>query len=147
MMRPKFLLILLPALLLSVGVRAQSRPLSEVASHLATDRISLHYDCIFTGDAPVRLSGTLLVQGTCYRAVGNGLEIYCDGQSRWTVDPESREVYIEATEGLEELMAWRDSLTELTLTDVRYSPQSGDLSPFVFDTAGLDGAWVVTDLR
>ena len=147
MKRPSRLTLLLPLLLLCLAAGAQSRPLSEVAPHLATDRISLHYDCTYTQDAPVKLSGTLLVQGECYRAVGNGMEIYCDGATRWTVDPASKEVYIETAEGLAELLAWRDSLSELTLTDVRYSPLSDDLSPFIFDTAALDASWVVTDLR
>ena len=146
-MRPIRLSLLLPFLLLSLAAGAQTHPLSEVAAHLATDRISLHYDCTYTQDAPVKLSGTLLVQGECYRAVGNGMEIYCDGQTRWTVDPASKEVYIETAEGLAELAAYRDALTELEISELKYLPLSDDLSPFVFDTAGLDGAWVVTDLR
>ena len=75
------------------------------------------------------------------------MEIYCDGKTRWTVDPESKEVYIETAEGIEELALWQDNMKELSLTDVRYLPLSDDLSPFTFDTAALDASWVVTDLR
>lgn len=138
---------LLAGLLLTLAAGAQQPPLSELAARLQTDRISLRYACTLTQDTPVKLSGTLLVQGTCYRAVGNGLEIYCDGQTRWTVDPASKEVYVEVAEGLEELLAWRDSLTELQLSEVRYLPLTDDLSAFRFDTAALDASWVVTDLR
>jgi hypothetical protein len=138
---------LLAGLLLTFAAGAQTRQLSEVAAHLQTDRISLRYACTVTQDTPVKLSGVLLIQGECYRAIGNGLEIYCDGTTRWTADPASKEVYIEAAEGLEELLAWRDSLTELTLTEVEYLPLSDDLSAFRFDTAALDDSWVVTDLR
>ena len=138
---------LLAGLLLTIAAGAQTRELSEVAAHLQTDRISLRYACTVTQDTPVKLSGVLLVQGECYRAMGNGLEIYCDGTTRWTVDPASKEVYIETAEGLDELIAWRDSLTELSLTDVEYFPLSDDLSAFRFDTASLDASWVVTDLR
>ena len=87
------------------------------------------------------------MQGECYRAVGNGMEIYCDGATRWTVDPASKEVYIETAGGLEELLAWKDSITELSVTEVKYLPLSDDLSAFRFDTESLDDAWVVTDLR
>lgn len=138
---------LLATLLLSLTAVAQQPQPAELAARLQTDRISLRYACTLTQDTPVKLSGTLLIQGECYRAIGNGVEIYCDGKDRWTVDPASKEVYIEPAGGLEELLAWKDSITELSLTEVKYLPLSDDLSAFRFDTASLDAAWVVTDLR
>ena len=146
----KWILILIA--LLPLTAAAQKHTLDAVAAHLRTDRISLHYDCTFTQDTPLKLSGTLTVQGDCYRASGNGMEIYCDGTTRWTVDPESKEVYIEAAGGIEELVPWQDnledlSLTELKLSEVKYQPLSEDLSVFVFDVSALDSSWVVTDLR
>ena len=137
---------LVAALLLSLTAAAQPQ-VSEIVARLQTDRVSLHFACTFTQDTPVKLSGTLLVQGECYRAVGNGMEIYCDGATRWTVDPASKEVYIETAGGLEELLAWKDSITELSVTEVKYLPLSDDLSAFRFDTESLDDAWVVIDLR
>ena len=141
----KFLQLLLP-LLLSLPAAAQPQ-LDQIAAHLQTDRISLHYACTYTEDTPVKLSGTLLIQGDCYRAVGNGMEIYCDGATRWSVDPASKEVYIEPANGLEELLEYRNALTELKITELKYLPLSDDLSPFRFDTAALGPDWVVTDLR
>lgn len=141
----KFILFLLP-LLLSLTAAVQPQ-LGEIAAHLQTDRISLRYDCTYTEDTPVKLSGVLLIQGDCYRAVGNGMEIYCDGATRWSVDPESKEVYIEPAEGLAELLDYRNSLTELKITELKYLPLSDDLAPFRFDTAALGPDWVVTDLR
>lgn len=144
----KWMLPLL-ALLLSLTAAAQvpSQQVAEIASHLDTHRISLQYACTFTQDTPLKLSGNLLIQGECYRAKGNGMEIYCDGTTRWTVDPASKEVYIETSGGLEELLPYRDSLTELKLSEVKYQPLSEDLSVFVFDVSALDSSWVVTDLR
>ena len=141
----KFIQLLLP-LLLSLPAAAQPQ-LDQIAAHLQTDRISLHYACTYTEDTPVKLSGALLIQGDCYRAVGNGMEIYCDGATRWSVDPASKEVYIEPANGLEELLEYRNALTELKITELKYLPLSDDLSPFRFDTASLDDSWVVTDLR
>ena len=141
----RWILYLLP-LLLSLTAAAQTQ-LSEIAAHLQTDRISLRYDCTYTEDTPVKLSGILLIQGDCYRAVGNGMEIYCDGATRWSVDPASKEVYIEPAEGLVELMEYRNTLSALTISDLKYLPLSDDLTPFRFDTAALGSDWVVTDLR
>ncbi len=141
----KWILFLLP-LLLSLTAAAQPQ-LGEIAAHLQTDRITLRYDCTYTEDTPVRLSGILLIQGDCYRAVGNGMEIYCDGTTRWSVDPVSKEVYIEPAEGLSELLEYRNSLSALKISDLKYLPLSDDLSPFRFDTAPLGPDWVVTDLR
>ena len=142
----KWLLPLLAALL-PLSLAAQEQQLSDIASHLGANRVSLHYDCVFTQDAPVHLTGVLTIQAPCYRAVGNGMEIYNDGTTRWTVDPESKEVYVEEAEGLEELIAWQESLTDLKITEVKYLPLQEDLSEFRFDTAALDASWVVTDLR
>ena len=141
----RWILFLLP-LLLSLTAAAQPQ-LGEIAAHLQTDRISLRYDCTYTEDTPVKLSGVLLIQGDCYLAKGNGVEIYSDGATRWTVDPASKEVYIEAADGLAELVAYRDSLSELKITELKDLPLLDDLSVFRFDTAALDASWVVTDLR
>ena len=142
----KWLLPLL-ALLLPFALAAQERQISDIASRLHANRVTLHYDCVFTQDTPVHLTGVLTIQAPCYRAEGNGMKIYNDGTTRWTVDPESREVYIEDAVGLEELVAWQESLSELKITDVSYLPLQEDLSDFRFDTAALDASWVVTDLR
>ena len=141
----KWILILVT--LLPLTAAAQRYTLDTVAAHLRTDRISLNYSFTIAEPAPVQLSGALLAQGECYRAIGNGMEIYCNGTTRWTVDPESKEVYIEAAGGIEELVPWQDNLEDLSLTDVRYLPLSDDLSPFTFDTTALDTSWVITDLR
>ena len=141
----KWILFLLP-LLLSRTAAAQPQP-GEIAAHRQTDRSTLRYDCTYTEDTPVKLSGILLIQGDCYRAVGNGMGIYCDGTTRWSVDPVSKEVYIEPAEGLSELLEYRNSLSALKISDLKYLPLSDDLTPFRFDTAALGPDWVVTDLR
>lgn len=139
---------ILPLLVLLLPLAAAAQPqLAEIAAHLQSERVSLHYDCTYTDEAPVKLSGDLVIQGDCYSAKGNGVEIYSDGATRWTVDPASKEVYIEAADGLAELVAYRDSLSELKITGLKYLPLLEDLSAFRFDTASLDSSWVVTDLR
>ena len=137
-----------PLLVLLLPFAAAAQPqLAEIAAHLQSERVSLHYDCTYNEDTPVKLSGDLVIQGDCYLAKGNGVEIYSDGTTRWTVDPASKEVYIEAADGLAELVAYRDSLSELKITALKYLPLLDDLLAFRFDTAALDASWVVTDLR
>ena len=75
------------------------------------------------------------------------MEVYCDGLTRWTVDIKSKEVYVEDAGGIEEVLSYRDSVSGLKLSHIRYSELSDDLSAFTFDTSALDSSWIVTDLR
>ena len=75
------------------------------------------------------------------------LKIYCNGPTRWTVDEEEMEVYIENSDGIREVLQYRDSLTDFSISELRYLDWSEDLSAFVFDTAKLSPDWIVTDLR
>lgn len=143
----KKLLSLLAGLLLCAAAGAQQAQIADIVSRLHSERISLRFSCVLTLETAIPLSGTLLLQGECYRAEGNGMEIRCDGKTRWTVDPAAKEVYIEPAGGLEELAAWRDALSEIKISEVRGLPLSGDLSAFRYDTSSLGPDWVVTDLR
>lgn len=132
----------------TVSAGLPEKQIEQVAQRLAEgQRVSLGYNCTVDGYAPVELSGSLLLQGNCYRAEGNGVEIYCDGGTRWTVDREEKEVYIESSDGIREVVQYKESLKTLVLSDLKYLPGSEDLSPFTFDTVSLDSSWVVTDLR
>ena len=148
----KAALILLLALCPLLRSAAQDIPegqIGEIVRKLSSgQRVSLRYRCSTDGLAPVELSGTLLLQGNCYRAEGNGTEIYCDGSTRWTVDREDREVYIENSGGIREVMQYRDSIGSLDISEVRYmTPSDDDTGEFRFDISSLDSSWVVTDLR
>ena len=121
--------------------------IADIQAHLFTDRISLEYSCTLAGEVPVKLSGTLLLQGDSYSVRGNGIEIYCNGGTRWTVDREAKEVYIEPADGLAEVTVYYESISELKIGKVEYSPLSDDLGAFIFDTSALGPDWVITDLR
>ena len=132
----------------TVSAGLPEKQIEQVAQRLAEgQRVSLGYSCTVDGYAPVELNGSLLLQGNCYRAEGNGVEIYCDGSTRWTVDRDEKEVYIESSDGIREVVQYKESLKTLVLSDLKYFPGSEDLSPFTFDTASLDSSWVITDLR
>lgn len=50
-------------------------------------------------NVPVTAEFSLVVQGEKYRLSGNGLEVYCNGKTVWTVDESSCEVVIEPCSG------------------------------------------------
>ncbi|HIT47343.1 MAG TPA: hypothetical protein IAC35_05760, partial [Candidatus Cryptobacteroides merdipullorum] len=59
---------------------------------------------------------------------------------------DNKEVYIENAGGIAEVLLYRDSVSNLQISDVRYSAPSKS-SVFDFDTSTLDSSWVITDLR
>lgn len=143
----KKILIFLAILSMTFTALAQNKSqIAEILSKTEGNRVSLNYSCTLKGSAPIQLEGTLVIQGTCFLAKGNGMEVYCDGNDRWTVDPEAREVYIEKAESVEELLKHTDEISDLKLSSVKYS-SPGDAAIFSFDTKRLDSSWVVTDLR
>lgn len=59
--------------------------------------VSFRYEyAIDDGRTEIRGSGSVEMQGDSYLVRGNGLEIFCNGKDRWTVDRESSEVVIES---------------------------------------------------
>ena len=118
-----------------------------ILQRLQTERVSLKYKMVLDSDPAIHLEGSLTLEGNCYLAVGNGLEIYSDGSTRWTVDPAEKEVYIERSTGVKEAFAYSDSVKELKISEVQYSSAKGEMKSFRFDTSKLDSSWVVTDLR
>lgn len=149
-MRKPIVTLLTLTMLSLIALYAQimpTRQIEEILAKLDSSRVSLRYDCTLQQPAGLRLNGTLILQGNCYRASGNGMEIYCDGKTRWTVDPEEKEVYIETSGGTKEILNGENTLKSLSINDIKYIPLSNDLRDFRFDTSGLGSDWVVTDLR
>lgn len=167
----KLALILFAAALCPV-LRAQDNT-AALKQLLDGNRVSFKYSLTMQDKVQVRTNGTALIDGECYSISGNGLEIYCDGSTKWTIDSEAREVYLESSEGTREFLAdpaaWLELVHNLTVgekavsgvfrdpaqgteisfrfTSISSSPQSGSTSGFVFDTSSLGPGWVVTDLR
>lgn len=167
----KFALILCAALLCPF-LRAQDST-EALRQLLEGSRVSFKYSLTVQDKVQVRTNGTALIDGECYSISGNGLEIFCDGSTKWTIDSEAHEVYLESSEGTREFLAdpaaWLQQVHNLTVgekavsgvfrdpaqgteisfrfTSISSAPQSGSISGFVFDTSSLGPEWVVTDLR
>lgn len=171
-------LLLLSLLALPAGAAGQSAAqdgeiLAKVLEWVASRRISASYRYETGGEVTVTGSGTLLLDGGCYLLRGNGLDVYCDGVTRWTVDPAAKEVYIEAAaegqdyfshpeafvsqvSGLREeggtitgvfTDSGKGTVIRFSFSSIVGSPQQHRTQEFAFDTAALDASWVVTDLR
>lgn len=62
---------------------------------VASSCLSFDYTFSAQTDVTVTGEGRAQVQGGSFYVEGNGLRIYCDGQSRWTLDDESMEAVAE----------------------------------------------------
>ena len=129
--------------------------------------VSCNYSYTLRGDVPAKGSGTAVICGTAYHISEGGLDTWCDGSSVWTVDAEAKEVVI--SEGGNSILAnpaayrsivknLRFDGSSLTCTvdaggsDLDFKASGISVSPaseesFAFPTAGLDKAWIITDLR
>lgn len=145
-MKIRHIIPALSGLLLCVSAVAQTPDIDEILEKSRTERVTMNYVCSISELSPVRIRGKLIVQGDCYFAEGYGMRIYCNGSTRWTVDTDNKEVYIENAGGIAEVLLYRDSVTNLKLSDIEYSEPS-DPAVFRFDVSALDSTWVITDLR
>ena len=161
----RIVMILTTLLMAGAGLHAQ-----EILTRFSTNRISCKYT--YSIDVPITLTyeGDALIQGECYHLKGNGLEIFCDGVNRWTVDSEAREVYIENADEVEniikEFLTYSkdikttgntltgtlvdpddDTNIKFALTEITYTPIDEDLVPFKLDVESLDDTYLVTDMR
>ena len=167
----KRIVIILLLAALGPAIMAQSGT-ESLKQLLEGNRVSFSYALTATDKVQVKTNGTALIDGECYRISGNGLDIYCDGSTKWTIDNQAKEVYLEPSEGTREFLADPSALLEhvhnLTVgekvvsgvfrdpagmevtfrfTSIKSSAQSGSTSGFTFDTSSLSSDWVVTDLR
>jgi hypothetical protein len=161
----RIVLISIALLLAAAGLHAQ-----DILARFSTDRITCKYSYTTTVPFALTFSGDAVVQGECYHFSGNGVEIYCDGESRWTMDPEAKEVYIEnagdAMNILQEFLEYSkdikytgnaltgtfndpedDNVVKFNLSSIEYTEATDDISGFVLDVEALGDDYVVTDLR
>lgn len=67
--------------------------------------VTFSYSFMVRGNAPVRGEGTAVLQGNMFIVKGNGMEIWCDGKSRWTADRTAKELIVEDVDGLASIEA------------------------------------------
>lgn len=70
--------------------------LERFVGAVASSAVDFGYSYLIDdGRARVKGGGTVAMQGESYLISGDGLEVYCDGKTRWTVDRAAMEVVVE----------------------------------------------------
>ena len=86
------LLAILPASLVAQNIALLDDLYASFASHCVS--LDCHYELHSEG-IPSKGNCKVEVQGTAYRMQGMGLEIFCNGESVWMLDPVAKEAIIE----------------------------------------------------
>lgn len=74
-------------------------PVRKLADSISSSSVEFAYGySIDNGKTKVIGEGTVSMQGPSFFMTGNGLEVWCDGSSRWTVDNDAKEVVIESVD-------------------------------------------------
>ena len=84
--------------LLTAFTAAGQNIVTDFAKTLADGCATFGYSYSMTGNVPLSGSGTIRLQGDAFSMEGDGLEVWCDGTTRWTVDTVAEECYIEGVE-------------------------------------------------
>ena len=83
-------------LVLTAFSAAGQNLVTDFAKSLADGCASFGYTYSMSGQVPLSGSGTVRLQGDAFTMKGDGLEVYCNGSTRWTVDTAAEECYIES---------------------------------------------------
>ena len=96
----RIFIVVAVALLASPQVSlAKSKTLDSFVSKVSASLVSFDYSFSMpTKKARMTGSGSVKVQGTSFIVDGNGLEIWCDGKTRWTIDRISEEALVESVD-------------------------------------------------
>ena len=124
-------------LLAGVPSGAKSRTLGAFIEKVNSSLVSFNYS--FSMQTPSSKSkmtgeGKVRVQDACFFLEGNGLEVWCDGATRWTIDRFSEEALIESVEDSAEGFATNPALM-ITAVDEAFEEVS-------FGTAKFQGKTV-----
>jgi len=168
----KRLLTFLLAFAAALPLAAQSDA-AGLKALVDSNRVSFKYTLSAKDRPQIATTGTVVLDGLCYHMSTKGADIWCDGTTKWTVDSEAKEVYIESSTGTREFMvdptAHLDRVEGLKvsdkqvtgvykepsqgaevafkLTSIKSSPLTGGTAEFFFDVSALGDDWVITDLR
>ena len=156
------------------GLALYAQDITSLLSLVEGNRLSLDFSYKMKGNVPLTGAGNLILDGECFRLDSGSLKVYCDSRTKWTVDEEAEEVYIEDGENalsdilgassdyleyVVDIEVRKDgasgtiespqdgSLIDFSISNVKVSPKEKDLSPFVLNVKDLPESYVVTDLR
>ena len=169
-MKRTIVCLILAVFALNTG--AQNLTLAKLGEMTRSGRVD--FDFKITGGDNPDVCGSISVQGNLYTMEISGNRIICDGKARYTIDNDSREVYIEKPDNVSALLtsskfqksvsglkygAGGDSVSgvftnpddkkkyNFSISKIVYSKKGEDKSAFAFSTSSLGKDWIITDLR
>lgn len=126
-------LFLLVALL---GTALAQDGIDTLRGKVGAGRVSFTYSFSSEGKAPFGGKGKVVVQGPMYICeMEDGGKIWCDGKTRWTLDRESREIYIEDVASSPDILSNPEPYLD-NLKDLSVSPDGKSVSA-VYDTGKI----------
>ena len=116
----------------SVTSGAKSKTLGDFIDMVSSSLVTFDYS--FSMQTPMSKTkmtgeGKVKVQDNCFFMEGNGLEVWCDGATRWTLDRLAEEALIEPIDGSAESFATNPALL-ITAVDEAFEEVSFGTSKF-----------------
>ena len=94
-----FLLALVATFAFPQVLSAKSKTLDTFVGKASSSLVSFDYSFTMSSrKAKMTGNGTVKVLGSSFLVDGNGLEIWCDGKTRWTIDRVSEEALVESVD-------------------------------------------------
>lgn len=90
-------LMAMAALAVAFNVSAQT-VVQRFSAAVSGKCVEFPYSFVTKSQVPVKGTGEVTVQDNAFVTSFGNIEIYCDGETRWTVDEDSREIIIESVD-------------------------------------------------
>ena len=131
-MKKTVLITIAAALLLGVPAGAKSKTLESFIGKVSYSLVSFDYSFSMQSvksKAKMTGSGSVKVLGNAFRMEGDGMEVWCDGSTRWTVDRLSEEALVESVDDSYDSYATNPALM-ITAVDEAFNEESFGASKF-----------------
>lgn len=128
----KTIIIFFAILTCGLPSAAKSKTLSNFIDKVASSLVSFEYSFSLKASnskAKMTGEGTVKVQGNSFVMDGNGLEVWCDGSTRWTVDRLAEEALVESVDDSADSYATNPALM-ITSVDAAFKEDSFGASKF-----------------
>ncbi len=128
----KTIIILAALLAASVCADAKSKILERFIDKVSSSLVSFDYSFSLQSSkskAKMTGEGNVKIQGNSFMLEGNGLEVWCDGSTRWTVDRMSEEALVEYVDDSADSYATNPALM-ISAVDFAFTEVSSGASKF-----------------
>ncbi len=129
---------LLAFLASGVASYAKSKTLEAFAAKVSSSLVTFDYSFTMpTQKSKMTGSGSVKVQGDSFFVDGSGLEVWCDGATRWTIDRVSEEALVESVDDSYDSYATNpalmvgaidDAFSETSFGSVKFKDKAVDAS-------------------